>query len=105
MLINVENNLFTQELVAREMANLVFLISKEERCFYNKVAKIVTKMMVDKCKEMQLVTMELKEYCKIHELTTTQKATIEHYISSCNHWVSESHTFNSQSCQFQKVHA
>jgi hypothetical protein len=33
----------------------------------------VTEMMVDKCKEMQHATIELKEYCKIHELTTTQK--------------------------------
>jgi hypothetical protein len=49
-------------LVAGEVANLVFLISKEEGCSYNKAAKIVTQMMVDKCKEMQLAAIELKEY-------------------------------------------
>jgi hypothetical protein len=94
---------FTQELVAREMANLVFLISKEERCSYNKAAKIVIEMMVDKCKEMQLAAIELKEYCKIHELPTTQKIAIEHYISCCNNWVSPSHMFHSQSSRFQVV--
>jgi hypothetical protein len=96
---------FTQELVAGEMANLVFLISKEEGCSYNKAAKIVTEMMVDKCKEMQLAAIELKEYCKIHELTTTQKTAIEHYISGCNHWVSASHMFHSQSSRSQVVRA
>jgi hypothetical protein len=92
-------------LVAGEVTNLVFLISKEERCSYNKAAKIVTQMMVDACKEMQLAAIELKEYCKIHELTTTQKAAIEHYISCCNHWVSGSHMFHSQSRRFQVVRA
>jgi hypothetical protein len=92
-------------LVAGEVANLVFLISKEEGCSYNEAAKIVTKMMVDKCEEMQLATIELKEYCKIHKLTTSQKAAIEHYISCCNHWVSGSHMFHSQSCRFQVVRA
>ncbi|CAK9863627.1 unnamed protein product [Sphagnum jensenii] len=96
---------FPKEVVAGEMANLVFLISKEEGCSYNKAAKIVTEMMVDKCKEMQHATIELKEYCKIHELTTTQKAAIECYISCCNHWVSGSHTFHSQSSRFQVVRA
>ncbi len=48
------------------MVNLVFLISKEEKCSYNKVAEIVTEMVVDKCKEMQLVAIELKEYYEIH---------------------------------------
>jgi uncharacterized protein YutE (UPF0331/DUF86 family) len=101
----VENNLFTQELVAGEMANLVFLISKTEECSYNKAAEIVTEMMVDKCKEMQLAAIDLKEYGKIHELTTTQQAAIEHYISVCNHWVSASHMFHSQSPRFQVVRA
>jgi hypothetical protein len=86
-----------QELVAGEMANLVFLINKEKGYSYNKAAEIVTKMVVDKCKEMQLAAMELKEYCKIHELTTMQKAAIEHYISCCNQWISATHTFHSQS--------
>jgi hypothetical protein len=93
-----------QELVAGEMANLVFLISKEKGCSYNKAAEIVTEMVVDKCKEMQLATTELEEYCKIHELTTTQKAAIEYYISCCNHWISATHTFHSQSSRFQVVH-
>jgi hypothetical protein len=92
-------------LVAGEVTNLVFLISKEEGCSYNKAAKIMTQMMVDKCKEIQLAAIELKEYCKIHELTTTQKAAIEHYISCCNHWVSGSHMFHSQSRRFQVVRA
>jgi hypothetical protein len=83
--------------VAGEMANLVFLINKEKGCSYNKVAEIVTKMVVDKCKEMQLATTELKEYCKILELTTMQKAAIEHYISCCNCWISATHMFHSQS--------
>jgi hypothetical protein len=91
-------------LVAGEMANLVFLISKEEGCSYNKAAEIVTEMVVDKCNKMQLATIELKEYCKIHELSTTHKAAIEQYISCCNHWVSGSHTFHSQSSRFQVVH-
>ncbi|KAH9570331.1 hypothetical protein CY35_02G034500 [Sphagnum magellanicum] len=96
---------FRKELVAGEVTNLVFLISKEEGCSYNKAAKIVTQMMVDACKEMQLAAIELKEYCKIHELTTMQKAAIEHYISCCNHWVSGSHMFHSQSRRFQVVRA
>jgi hypothetical protein len=70
--------------VAREVANLVFLISKEEACSYNKAIEIVTQMLVDKCKETQLATLELKEYCKIHEATTTQMVSIDHYISCCN---------------------
>jgi hypothetical protein len=89
------------ELVAGKMTNLVFLISKEKGCSYNKAAEIVTEVEVDKCKEMQLAATELKEYCKIHELTTTQKAAIEHYISCCNHWISATHMFHSQSFRFQ----
>jgi hypothetical protein len=38
--------------VAGEVANLEFLINKEEGCSYNKAIEIVTKMLVDKCKEM-----------------------------------------------------
>ncbi|CAM6019569.1 unnamed protein product [Sphagnum balticum] len=95
---------FPKELVAGEMANLVFLISKEEGCSYNKAAEIVTEMMVDKCNKMQLAAIELREYCKIHELSTTHKAAIEQYISCCNHWFSGSHTFHSQSSRFQVVH-
>ncbi|KAH8934821.1 hypothetical protein BDL97_18G104500 [Sphagnum fallax] len=94
---------FPKELVAGEVANLVFLISKEEGCSYNKAAEIVTQMLVDKCKEMQLAALELKEYCKIHEATTTQMVAIDHYISCCNHWVSGSHVFHSQSARFQVV--
>ncbi len=101
----MENNCFTQELVAGEVANLVSLISKEEGCSYNKAAKIVTQMMVDNCKEMQLAAIDLNEYCKIHELPTAQKVAIEHYIACCNQWVSASHTFHSQSPRFQVVHA
>ncbi|KAH8949274.1 hypothetical protein BDL97_10G024200 [Sphagnum fallax] len=95
---------FPKELVAGEMANLVFLISKEEGCSYNNAAEIVTEMVVDKCNKMQLAAIELKEYCKIHELSTTHKAAIEQYISCCNHWVSGSHTFHSHSSRFQVVH-
>jgi hypothetical protein len=91
-------------LVAGEMANLVFLISKEEACSYNKAGEIATEMVVDKCKEMQVAAIELKEYCKIHELTTTHKAAIEKYISCCNHWVSGSHTFHSHSSRFHVAH-
>jgi len=69
--------------VVGEVANLVFLISKEEGCSYNKATKIVTQILVDKCKEMQLVALELKEYCKIHEATTTQMVVVDHYISCC----------------------
>jgi hypothetical protein len=87
------------------MSNLVFLISKEEGCSYNKAAEIVTEMVVDKCNEMQLAAIELEEYCKIHKLTTTHKVAIEQYISCCNHWVSGSHTFHSRSPRFQVVHA
>jgi hypothetical protein len=90
-------------LVAGEMANLVFLISKKEGCSYNKTAEIVIKMVVDKCNKMQLAAIELKEYCKIHEITTN-KVAIEKYISCCNHWVSGSHTFHSDTSWFQVVH-
>jgi hypothetical protein len=93
-----------QELVAGEMANLVFLINKEKGCSYNKAAEIVAEMVVDKCEEMQVATRGLKEYCKIHELTTTQKAAVEHYISCCNHWISATQTFHSQSSRFQVAH-
>jgi len=85
------------------VANLVFLISKEEGCSYNKATKIMTQMCVDKCKEMQLATLEFKEYCKIHEATTTQMVAIDHYISRCNHWVSGSHVFHSQIAHFEVV--
>jgi hypothetical protein len=91
--------------VAGEVANLVFLISKEKGCSYNKAAEIVTEMVVDKCKEMQVVATELKEYCKIHELTIAHKVAIEHYISCCNNWVSGSHVYHSHSSRFEVVHA
>jgi hypothetical protein len=48
--------------VVGKVANLVFLISKEEGCSCNKAVEIVTQMLVDKCKEMQLATLEFKEY-------------------------------------------
>ncbi len=51
-------------MVVGKVANLVFLISKEEGCSCNKAVEIVTQMLVDKCKEMQLATLELKEYAK-----------------------------------------
>jgi len=89
--------------VAGELANLMFLINKEEGCSYNKAAEIVIQMLVDKCNEMQLAALELKEYCKIHEATTTQMVAIDHYISYCNYWVSGSHVFHSQSACFQVV--
>jgi hypothetical protein len=54
-------------LAAGEEANLVFLTSKEEACSYNEAAEIVTKMMINKCKEMELAATELREYCKIQE--------------------------------------
>ncbi len=97
-------NTTQQELVAGEMANLVFLTSKKEGCSYNKAAEIVTEMVVDKCNTMQLAAIELKEYGKIHELTTTHKAAIEQYISCCNHWVSGSDTFHSHSSRFKVVY-
>ncbi len=88
-----------------EVANLVFLISKEEGCSYNKAAEIVNEMVVDKCKEMQVATIKLKEYCKIHELTIAHKVAIEHYISCCNNWVSSAHVYHSHSSRFKVVHA
>ncbi len=89
--------------MAREVTNLVFLISKEKGCSYNKAAKIVTQMFVDKCEEIQLAALELKEYCKIREATTTQMVAIDHYISCCNYWVSGSHVFHSHIARFQVV--
>jgi hypothetical protein len=41
-------------LAAGEVANLVFLTSKEDGCSYNEAAEIVTQMVINKCKEMQL---------------------------------------------------
>ncbi len=87
------------------MANLVFLVSKEEGCSFNKAAEIVTEMTMDKCKEMQLAAIELKEYGKIHGFTTMEEVAIEEYISCCNHWISGTHMFHSQSSRFQLVHA
>ncbi len=87
--------------MAGEVANLVFLISKEKGCSYNKAAEIVIQMLVYKCKEMQLAALELKEYCKIHEATTAQMVAIDHYTSCCNHWVSGSHVFHSQNARFR----
>jgi len=52
--------------VVGEMANLVFLIGKEKGCSYNEAAQIVAQMLMDKFKEMQVASMELKEYCKNH---------------------------------------
>jgi hypothetical protein len=87
--------------VAGEVANLVFLISKEKGCSYNKAAEMVIQMLVDKCKEMQLAALDLKEYCKIHEATTAQMVAIDHYISCYIYWVSGSHVFHSHSARFQ----
>jgi hypothetical protein len=97
---------FKKEFMAgEEMANLVFLVSKEEGCSFNKAAEIVTEMVTDKCKEMQLAAIELKEYGKIHGFTTMEEVAIEEYISCCNHWISGTHMFHSQSSRFQLVHA
>jgi hypothetical protein len=90
-------------LAAGEEANLVFLTSKEEACSYNEAAEIVTKMMINKCKEMELAATELREYCKIQELTPSQNAAIEHYISCCNHGVSGAHTFYSRSSRYKNT--
>ncbi|CAM6038488.1 unnamed protein product [Sphagnum compactum] len=97
---------FQKEFLAgEEMANLVFLVSKEEGCSYNKAAEIVTEMVMDKCKEMQLAAIELKEYGKTHDFTTMEEDAIEYYISCCNNWISGTHKFHSQSSRFQMVHA
>jgi hypothetical protein len=88
-------------LAAGEVANSVFLTSKEEGCSYNEAAEIVTEMVINKSKEMQLEIIELRKNCKIQELPTPQKAAIEHYISCCKHGVSGSHKFYSHSSRFR----
>ncbi|KAH9546822.1 hypothetical protein CY35_11G001100 [Sphagnum magellanicum] len=94
---------FPKELVAGEVANLVFLIGKEKGCSYNKAAQIVAQMLMDKFKEVQIASMELKEYCKNHQATTLQMVAIDHYISCCNNFVSAAHLCYSQSARYQRV--
>lgn len=53
-----------------ESTNLVFLLNIEEGCSYNKAGEIVNQMVMDKCKDLELVAKELQEYCKIHQVTT-----------------------------------
>jgi hypothetical protein len=89
--------------VAGEVANLVFLIGKEKGCSYNKAAQIVAQMLMDKFKEIQIASVELKEYCKNHQATTSQMVAIDHYISCCNNFVSASHLCHSQSVRYQRV--
>jgi hypothetical protein len=92
-----------QELVEGEVANLVFLISKENGCSYNKAARIVVQMIMDKFKEMQLEFVELKEYCRNHQATTSQMVAIDRYISCCNNFVCSAHACYSQSPRYQIV--
>ncbi len=89
--------------MAGEVANLVFLIGKENGCSYNEAAQIVAQMFMDKFKEMQFASMELKEYCKNHQATTLQMVAIDHYISCCNNFVSAAHLCYSQSARYQRV--
>jgi hypothetical protein len=84
-----------------ESANLVFLLSREKRCSYNKAGEIVNQMVMDKCKDLELAVEKLQEYCKNHEVTTTQKVAIENYILSCKNWLRGSHTFFAQSSHFK----
>jgi hypothetical protein len=94
---------FPKELVVGEVANLVFLIGKEKGCSYNKAAQIVAQMLVDKFKEMQFASVELKEYCKNHRATASQMVAIDHYISCCNDFVSAAHLCYSQSVRYQRM--
>jgi hypothetical protein len=77
--------------VVGEVANLVFLISKENGCSYNKAAQIVAQMIMDKFKEIQFASLELKEYCKNHQATSSQMVSIDHYILGCNNFVCLAH--------------
>ncbi len=56
---------------------------------------------MDKCKDLELAAEELREYCKTHQVTTTQKVAIENYISSCKNWFRGAHTFSAQSSRFE----
>jgi len=42
-----------------ESANLVFLLSREKMCSYNKAGEIVNQMVMDKCKDLELVAEKL----------------------------------------------
>jgi hypothetical protein len=89
--------------VAGEVANLVFLIGKEKGCSYNEAAQIVAQMLMDKFKEIQFASVELKEYYRNHQATTLQMVAIDHYISCCNNFVSAAHVCYSQSACYQRV--
>jgi hypothetical protein len=84
-----------------ELANFMFLLSRKKRCSYNKVGEIVNQMSMDECKHLKLVAKKLREYCKNHQVTTTQKVPIENYISSYKNWLCGSHTFSAQSSHFK----
>ncbi len=86
-----------------EVANLVFLIGKEKGCSYYKAAQIVAQMLMDKFKEIQFASVQLKEYCKNHQATASQMVAIDHYMSCCNNLVSAVHLCYSQSVRYQKV--
>lgn len=92
---------FPKEFLGGESANLVFLLNREEGCSYNKAGEIVNQMVMDKCKDLELAAEELREYCKTHQITTTQKVAVENYISSCKNWLRGSHTFSAQSSRFE----
>jgi hypothetical protein len=84
-----------------ELANFVFLLCRKKGCSYNKAREIVNQMSMDECKDFKLVAKELREYCKNHQVTTTQKVSIENYISFYKNWFCGSHTFSTQSFHFK----
>ncbi len=86
-----------------EVANLVFSISKENGCSYNKAAQIMAQILMDKFKEMQFAYVELKEYCENHQAIVLQMVSIDRYILGCNNFVYSTHACYSQSPRYQIV--
>jgi hypothetical protein len=68
---------------------------------YNKAAKLVNKMVLDKLEEVHHAITDLRVLSQSNnEITISQKIAIEQYILGCTSFISSTHEFHTQSPRF-----
>jgi hypothetical protein len=84
-----------------EMSNLVIVFSKKMGHSYNKVAKLVNRIVLDKLEEVHGVIANLRILTQSNnEITISQTIAIEQYILGCTSFIGSIHEFHTQSSRF-----
>ncbi len=80
---------------------MVIIIGTKMGNSYNKAAKLVNQMVLDKLEEVHRAITDLRVLSQSNnEITTSQKIAIEQYILGCTSFISSFHEFHTQSPRF-----